>query len=486
MEMNAIIALCRKRNATIDGMMAREELTLDSWIEEERAKLDHNMSIPVIEKRDDLIALCGAYIEKYVSKEAAQNVTDVMEYGILYTANHLGGLYSAQSFQGDLCYTHLLKKLDPDVPCVPMVSFGLVPLNSSTFARGLIAYGKTSEAEHFPIFPKAPTNAAASLTESYTADMVRRTRDKAINEAASFLVRKQLRGLMNDLYLRKDILAKKRFAEQVLLLGEGLYERLFSMTLQRGYYHMEAEALFAKLFLIDFGKKDGLLGTILSDPSVRQIFNETTDAEDRAFSGLLFRGCGTDKRCFSLNLDVDGFLRGQDVSGKAVELRADFSTLSDALKQERILPHVYLSWLMSGFLRGFTWYGGVLQSQYLQDWQRRTCEMLTNAGFSDEAKKRQAYDCSGYLSGPVYLLFNTGDGATNAGPLECMVKMPTPERLERCFLQTTLKEAHEMGMFEFYNDLTLPHEKEEGWYGTISAYCKKYYEAHTLQAMQTV
>ncbi|SFG75007.1 hypothetical protein [Oribacterium sp. WCC10] len=480
--MQQIISACRERNATIDTMMSKGDMTLIDWIEGEKDKLLSNMTQETLEKKDDLIDLLGEYMENHISREAADNVTEVMQRGILFTANHLGGLYSAQSFQGDLCYMRLLKMLDRNIPCVPMLSFGLVPLNSSTFARGLITYTKTSEAEHFPIFPKSPTNAAASLTESYTAEMARRTRDKAINEVRSFLVRKQVRELMDKVYLRKDVLSKKRYPDQILFLGEGIYKQISPMTGVNSFYHMEAETVFAKLFLNEFQKKDGLLRQIMCDSKFIQILNDTEDTEGRAFSSLLFLGCAN-KRCFNINLFPDGYLRGKDVKGNTVEIHVDEESLKEAFTSMHILPHVYLSWLMSGFFRGFSWYGGILQSQYLQVWHKKTCEMFRLAGLKKESVKRENYDCSGYLSGPIYMLFDTGDGAVNAGPLECMAKKPAPEVLERLFTETKIKDAHEMGMFEFYNDLLLPNEKKERWYETISYYCKQHYEAHTLQSL---
>ncbi|MBQ7677804.1 MAG: hypothetical protein IJT32_06180, partial [Lachnospiraceae bacterium] len=105
------------------------------------------------------------------------------------------------------------------------------------------------------------------------------------------------------------------------------------------------------------------------------------------------------------------------------------------------------------------------------------------AGYTDIANQRAAYDCSGYLSGPVYLLFDTRDGAVNAGPLECMAKTPQEEALERIFTETDIAAAHERGMFEFYNDLVPLNDKKEGWYETIARYCREHYEAHTLQSI---
>lgn len=478
--MKDIIAVCRERNRTIDGMMRREGETLLDWISGEKEKLLKNRRQEVLLSREDVLDLFGKYAETWISKEAAEQITEVLQHGILYTANHLGGLYSAQSFQGDLCYTRLLRMLDAKVSCVPMVSFGLVPLNSSTFARGIIAYTRTECAEHFAIFPKSPTNAAASLTDAFTADMVRRTRDRAINEIAGFRVRRQIRELMYHLYLREDVLSRKRYADQVPLLGVGIYDRLASMTGGLPYYHMEAETLFTELFLRDYAKKDGFLRELLSNPAFRKSLRETTDGEGRPFSSLLFRGCAK-RRCFTMQLSEDGVLCGRNLEGETVRIPLEEDPLRDALAAGTILPHVYLSWLLTGFFRGFTWYGGILQSQYLQDWQKQTCGMLCDAGYPEEAKRREAYDCSGYLSGPVYLLFDTGEGAVNAGPLECMVRCPAPETLEQIFAETDLRSAHEMGMFEFYNDLLLPNEKKEGWYETIARYCKEHYETHTLQ-----
>ena len=151
------------------------------------------------------------------------------------------------------------------------------------------------------------------------------------------------------------------------------------------------------------------------------------------------------------------------------------------LHKMKIMPHVYLIWLMGGFLRGFTWYGGILQSQYLQVWNKRTCEILSETGMKDIKNSRENYDCSGYLSGPIFMLFDTGDGAVNAGVLEFLAFPPKKENLERLFAETDLKSAHKMGMFEFYNDILQPAEKKDGWYAAIAKYSKENYEKHSLQ-----
>ena len=484
--MERIINSCRTDNATVDMMMS-SSLTLDGWIEHETGKLERNRALPSVLKREDVISLCSGYIRERLGDEAAGRVSDVMECGMLYTANHLGGLYSAQSFQGDLLYARLLGKMYGGTsPCVPMVSFGLVPINSSTYARGLIAYTRTDEAEHIPLLPKMPTNAAASLSDAFTSEMARSTKDKALARVKSYLVKKQIREVMENLYQSEKVLSQKRFADQVLYIGEGIYSRLSGVTGQDNFWHMEAESIFAELFIKDFSDTSGFLHELLSDTRTVKAMNGICDDENRKLSSLLFRGCGSDRRVFSLNLDEDGVLRGKDVNGKLLEtdMLNGSGEIFEAIRTRRVLPHVYLSWLMSGYLRGFTWFGGILQSLYLCGWNKKTCEMMEDRGYADIARVRRDFDDSGYLSGPIYMLFDTGDGAVNAGPFEMMAKPPSPGRYNSLFETTDVKSAHEMGCFEFYNDIATAQEKGENWYERIAAYAKEHYSAHTLQNLQ--
>ncbi|MCR5686808.1 MAG: hypothetical protein K6G58_02090 [Lachnospiraceae bacterium] len=485
--MDEIIRTVRSRNATVDEMMS-SVLTLDGHIDHEIQKLSGNNEFPLLSGREDLISFCEDYLAERLGADAAERASAVLQKGILYTANHLGGLYSAQSFQGDLIYARLLGKLfGGAAPSVPMMSFGLVPINSSTYARGLIAYSRTDGAEHIPLLPKMPTNAAASLSDAFTSAMARSTKDKALANVRSYLVKKQIRSVMESLYQSPQVLGCRRFADQVIYLGEGLYDRLYGVILQGKFWHMEAETVFAGLFEKDFGDHGSLVYHILSDEAAITALNEATDDEGRKLSSLLFRGCASDRKCFGINLDADGHLRGRDISGGCldIDIRSDGgSALTDAVKARKVMPHVYLSWFMSSYVRGFSWYGGILQSQYLRGWRRSTCEMLRDAGYADAVGPRGDFDDSGYLSGPIYMLFDTGDGAVNAGPFEMMAKPPAPEAFDRLFGETDMKSAHEMGCFEFYNDITDADEKGDNWYERIAVYAKEHYGKYTLQNLQ--
>lgn len=479
--MNEIIEQITSANATVRKMLPQSGITLRSWLQNEQTKHLSNKNLSYAKSKKDLADICADYIAKRLNGDIAAMVRDAMMVGMMHTANHLGGLYSPQSFQGDLLFEQLLLQEAPKAPCVPIFSFGIVPLNSSTYGRGLMAFTAKEDIERLPIFPKKPTNAVAALMEGFDETMIRPIADRANGSVRSFLVRKQIKSLLEEVYLRKDVLSCDRYADQVLLLSEGLYNRLPALTGQKGFYHLEAETIFAKLFYKDVVEADGIISRLLFDPKCVRALNEVTDIEGRPLSSLLFRGGDAQKRCFTLNLCEDGFLRGMTQNGKSFEMKAKADVLIEALNSRIIFTDVLLSWVMSGFMRGFTWYGGIFQSQYLPTWHAGICKVFDTAGYSGVADPVRDYDASGYISGPVFLLFDNGETAANAGPLECMAKLPEREAFLQLIDTTDVGNAHKMGAFEIYNDLIEPTERTNKWYEKIGLYAKEHFSDNILQ-----
>jgi hypothetical protein len=102
-------------------------------------------------------------------------------------------------------------------------------------------------------------------------------------------------------------------------------------------------------------------------------------------------------------------------------------------------------------------------------------KLLQRCGCQREAEAVKAQYCAGYISGPIFALFPVEGGAVNAGPLEFLLRQPRPDALKN-WMATPIREAHEMGLFEFYHDLIPPGEREKGWYECIAAYASRYAE----------
>ncbi|MCR5107400.1 MAG: hypothetical protein K6B28_04480 [Lachnospiraceae bacterium] len=477
--MNDLINKCRQNNKKIDEMMGKSGLSIDDWIELEGNRLKSNKKIKPLYKKDDLIDIYARYLNTRLPEINGANACDALLEGALHTANHLGGLYSPQSFQGDLYFGRLLDKQNKSLSCIPILSFGCVPINSSTYARGIMAHTESDAPVRIPLFSKNPPNPVASLLGPFDITAVKRAGDKGYNTISSYLVRKSLRRLINEVYSGDRVLSCKSFPDQVAVLAHEIYKRLPVLTLGKDFFHIEAEEIFSELFIKEASLKDSLLNELFTNSSFLDAINSLKDNEGRRISELLFRGCDREKRYFVLNLDTDGVLRGMALDGNAEEIPYSPEALKTMLRERQILPDVYLSWFMSGFLRGFTWYGGIFQSLYLPNWHELTLKALEASGFYDITGYGRDYDFSGYISGPICMLFKGNEGAVPAGPLEALAKTPSEAAYEN-LLKTDMKSAHEMGLYEFYNDLIPSRDKNADWFRTISSYEKEHHERNVL------
>ena len=89
-------------------------------------------------------------------------------------------------------------------------------------------------------------------------------------------------------------------------------------------------------------------------------------------------------------------------------------------------------------------------------------------GFGSLSEHIGRYDCSGYISGPVFILY-AGEGfATPAGPVEIWIKKPDFARIREMLRGTGLWDAHLIGLSEMYFDLVPRSEREENWYRLIA------------------
>lgn len=474
-----LLSQVRQQNLTVDHMLNQKE-TVRDWIRRETERTKINSAINPLFPKEDFLRTAEDYVYEKMGKDMAQKAGAALSIGALHTADHLGGFYSTQSFQGDLFFHRLLKNLQPQTNCVPILAGGCVPLGSSTYARGLITYWETSEAQRHPIFPRRASTFMASFAPALGRDTIEKERLRILAKIGDKAVRREARYLFDDVYLRDDVLSQPSFAAQALFLGKGIMDKMPYITGGASFLHMELEDLFSRLIISDLDKKDSFLMELFSNTAFLKSMSELRDNEDRTLSTRLFRGCDWKRRNYVLRLCEDGFFRGRNQTGEETIFPARAADIKEALYEKQMLPGFYLCWFLTGLLRGFCFYGGLFQSLYLPNWHELTLTALKESGYEDLAGSAAGYDFSGYISGPLVMLYDTGDGATGAGPLEVMAVRPSEARFEE-LLSTDLKSAHEMGMFEFYNDLICGDDKTNDWYGIIARHLKEQYPGNLIQ-----
>ena len=458
-EVKNIIDGCIKRSATIQRYMSEfGSLTLDEYIYRQRQKLAANNRLTPMQDGEDFISICAGYVSERLGAEYGSLVKDALRTKALHTADHLGGLYTPQSFQGDLLFARLT-----GAKCIPCFAAGSVTLHSSTYGRGIQYFSKKEEIGKIPLFPGKYAKHSASLVKGIDEAAINRGLKSAASiEHAGILDR--VTDILGNIYLDRQLLEQERFADQAIRIGAGIFEDLGEPFSKTPLIHIETEEVSGRLFIRDVKDKSSLVHRIL--------YNKELVSRMGRLRERLFRGNDQKGHMFSLKLCEDGFLRGSTIYNENYAISADPDTLCEAISDRQIFISAYLRALMLAFARGFTWYGGSFQSSYLRQWQIETVSALRLAGEETIASYIESFETDGYISGPIFAMFDTGAGATPAGPVEFGIQSISEEQLDKCMKHVKVYEAHVMGMFEFYYDLFLADERIDGWYGKLASFEK--------------
>lgn len=459
--------LCAERNFTVRACRESGDMTLDAFLALQAEKVRRNRRIPPLLDPSDLILVASDLAGRRLGPAFAEGVREALGFGVLCTADHHGGIYCSQTFQGDLSYAALLKKLGCAGRTVPIVGAAQVELSNVAFARGICIYTDPGEKQFLPIFRRKLRNRMTSQAPPIDREMTAEFR-KSLRTVSDPHMRSTLEELLGTVYESDAVLAADSFSAQTTLIGAALSEHLFSDADTPLLVYLEAEELALPLLLRELREGTSLFARLLGDAQFRKALCAVRTEEGVPLAGHLF-GCADEKgRKVFLLLGEDGTLTGTTLDGGTLCFPADFDSLIGLLESRTLFPGLYALALLLAFERGFTWMGGTFQSLYLPEWLRLTVRLLESLGLSDEADRIRPYDGSGYLCGLMYALFR-GDGfAAPAGPAEMwMIRPPFRTVCER-MARTSLWDAHLIGLSEMIPDLISRDERPDGWYRSVA------------------
>ncbi len=465
-----IIEECRAKNETV-GKYSIEygEYSVAKWIETERRKWEQNNEKYPMQDRKEFADICEGYVAERIDDDAAGRVAKALQGGAIHTADHLGGIYSPQSFQGDLFFG-ILSGAD----CVPCFCAGSVTLHSSTYGRG-IQFITENGHQKLPLFAGKYAKYSASLAPHIEAKDV----DRAIKRAGSYKnVSGALEEILSGVYDNKKIFEKSRFADQMPQIGWKLSAVLGYPFDNKPLCYIEAEEVSGQLFLLDIKNEESLAYKLILDKDILKELNRDDPGSECPLSALLFRGNDKKGHMFPMRLYPDGMLKGASIYNDELCIEADPDNLYKAVCEKRIFISSYLRAVMLCFARGFTWYGGIFQSNYLPSWQKRTAEALVRAGKHELSEEVKKWEASGYISGPIAFghINQMADGKYAifpAGPVEWITDKHGKETVENMIKDIKLSEAHALGSFEYYMDLVPPADREEGWENVLAEFLEE-------------
>ena len=465
--LSSLSGICAQRNRMAEHCLSAGDQTLKAFIREQADKVKANRSVTAQNDPGDFYENVRQKTYSLLGEEAAADVRAALDTGVICTADHHGAVYCSQSFQGDLLFARLLREQGYKGRYVPILSAGQVELENATNARGVSAYFSAEEKQLFPFFPAKHSVQLACCAAAISREMTDRFRSRADKEVSEPL-RSALLKLCDEIYYNDEILRQPGFSDQTTLIGSMLSRRLFREDDGPVFVYIEIEEQVLPILIDELYKEDSLIYSLLYNKEVRSALSHAVTGSCEPMGGLLFRGVDEKGRKIPLSLSEDGFLTGWDWNKNEVRFRTDQDSLVSLLKEGKILPGVFTVALLLFFERGITWMGGMFQSCYLPEWQDSLVKLLTACGMEKEAGLIGRFNCSGYISGPMFALNIADNYALTAGPVEFMVHKPDSGIIDDLMERTTIRDAHLIGLSEMYFDLVLRDEREQDWYRKIA------------------
>ncbi len=460
-------AFCAERNATFRRWMERDREPMETLIREQAEKVRRNRRLSPPLPPEDFYARVRAHIAERLGSAAAERTEAAVRLGAVSTADHHGGLFCAQTFQGNLLFGEIVRELGGEGDVIPIMPGGQVELDSSTYARGICVYADPERKEHLPMFSDKPRARIACCAPAVGEDLIRRFRERFVAEEPREALRGALDSILREAYETEAVLGSRRFEDQVTRIGAALVPRLFRGGDGPLIAYMEMETLTKPMLAEELRRGESPLAAALADPAAREWMNRSPMPGGTLPAQLLFRTADAKGRKVLLTLTEANTLEGRDWHGQPVSFPADPESLAGLLEKDAVIPGPLAIAAMTFFERGVTWLGGVFQTLYLPEWQQATAALFRAAGRSAAAETAAAYDCTGYTCGPMTALWQ-GDGwAVPAGPVEFRMAPPDRERFTETLRKTGIGDAHRIGLAEMFFDLSAKDERPDGWYRDI-------------------
>ena len=481
-QLDALAKICCEKNATLKACFSNGQITLNEFLDLQAEKIEQNNRITPLCNPEDFFSLAENFVAARLGNEYAKKVNSALRYGAACTADHHGGIYFAQSFQGDILFSFLLEKFGCNETTVPILSAGQVELENASYARGISAYLRKDAREFFPIFPSKYSVQLASYTEAINKETLKRFRRRFIytaDESASVEIREILDKILKEAYESEAVLSSECFSDQVTKIGANLTRNMFSDG-KKIFIYLEMESLITPLVIKELQDKKSLISKLLFEPSVREKMLCEKLPEGTPLASLFFWGADEKGRKLHLTFLPEGELAGKDWRGQLVRYIADREALIDLITKRKIFPSVFTMALLTFFERGLTWLGGMFQSSYMPEQQQALVHILYSSGLKHEAQTIEAYDCSGYISGPVFFLYDGKDFSTPEGPVEAFKDKPSLVKLRELTHSTKLWDAHLMGLSDIYSDLIPRNLRKENWYSLIAGELYEQYPENRL------
>lgn len=447
--MNEHIAeLSRKYPAAAELLARHGDKTLRAYL----GQLRHRPS-PDILPSEDLLAAIQDYFTPFFGAKTAKECAAILRRSrCMTTANHHHPAFEYMTVQDTILCDQWLRLQGEQGAVVPVMACANPNLTSTLYPRGMVVYDCTLPEGRLrlPLYSwklKRPCVAAiGGITPEMVDNVLKRlpqeTRQGSIMpEMAAALERCCREVLLSEQVQRYDTLR-----QQTTAINAMLSQRYFTDRCPQ-YLWMPMETITAKLLAKDLRSDGTLLHQMLFSMRLRATLLRELDGVAGCWTG------DTGGTHFFWGLDSRGIrfpLRLWEEAGKTVlagcsslgeDVRVPFTprALAEGMREQTLLPGMFLCFLEMHFLRDFTVFGGYYQPTYLAQMRRGMVQAMRElGGFDEEAAVIEAKR-SDMTLGLIYLLRSHGAG---------LFPVSTAELMERPVSTAEIEERLEMPVSE--------------------------------------
>jgi hypothetical protein len=150
-----------------------------------------------------------------------------------------------------------------------------------------------------------------------------------------------------------------------------------------------------------------------------------------------------------------GTLKGLDDRGELYELPYTPQSIADALKENRLLPSLFTSFMVLSFARGVSCVGGYYQCEYLPNMQKKLVHALReHPEYHKFADRIEEVETHSYLSGMQTVMSKIENNAlVPSGPVEILAGGGLSENDIEQILELNVRDAHLASLIETIPDV---------------------------------
>lgn len=339
-----------------------------------------NLNPPIQHRQNELLETFGEEVERLLGKEvAAQAVEQLSKHYFVSTADHHGPVCNPFFLNSNLITAApYFEHDDPSLKYVIALPCASISFDNSSFPRGLQFHSAIDPEKpkliSIGFLPRSVRPCPVVGFRAYTKDDITRAQ-KMLRDAVreNEILPKEMEfmtKLLEDVYLKPEVLACKTFSEQMTKTNFDLWRGYFhsSKTSAPDLIYLEQESVVSKLILKYHLDTDTTITHFLFDSNYDPLINQFFDGIQGAFSSkdgwgtYLFWGFPKGSK-YRVQLWKKGNALETSDGSYRLELTPD--NVRRALTEGEIFPSTMLDFIVLSFYYGLKCLGGFSQVNYL-------------------------------------------------------------------------------------------------------------------------